>query len=85
MEQARQNIGDIYQTKRASDGGKQEMIRAVWSFTYVCPSCESEMIYCNHLDEKGKAPSNYPNKKCNEKFVKRLWERGEDVPVRYCG
>ena len=82
MEQARQNIGDIYQTKRASDGDRQEMIRAVWSFTYVCPSCESEMVYFNHLNEKGKAPSTCPNKKCDEKLVKRLWGRGEDVPVR---
>lgn len=80
VDQARAAIGDLYQTNRDSDGQQQEMIRAVWSFTYVCPSCNGELVYYNHLDEKGKAPSECPS--CSEPFVKRLWGRAEDVPVR---
>lgn len=80
IDKARSAIGDLYQTKRATDGEKQEMIRAVWSFTYICPSCDSEMVYYDHLDEKGKAPAECPS--CSGEFVKRLWGRGEDVPVR---
>ena len=80
IQTARAAIGDIYQTKRASDGQTQEMIRTVWSFTYICPNCHNEMIYYYHLDNKGKAPSCCPS--CGEPFVKRLWPRGNDVPVR---
>lgn len=80
VDQARAAIGDLYQTNRESDGQRQEMVRAVWSFTYVCPSCNGELVYYDHLDEKGKAPSECPS--CSEPFVKRLWGRAEDVPVR---
>ena len=80
MAQARKAIGDYYQTQRQTDQDKQEMIRAVWSFTYVCPSCKSEMVYYDALDEKGKAPATCPS--CDQPFVKRLWGRGNDVPVR---
>lgn len=80
IQTARAAIGDLYQTRRASDGQTQEMIRTIWSFTYVCPNCHSEMIYYHHLDDKGKAPSCCPS--CGEPFVKRSWSRGNDVPVR---
>ena len=80
IQAARKAIGDIYQTKRASDGQAQEMIRAVWSFTYVCPDCHNEMIYYDHLDKEGKAPSCCVS--CSEPFIKRSWARGADVPVR---
>ena len=80
MAKARTAIGDYYQTQRQTDGDKQEMIRAVWSFTYVCPSCKNEMVYYNALDEKGKAPTTCPS--CDHPFVKRLWGRADDVPVR---
>jgi 16S rRNA G966 N2-methylase RsmD len=80
IDNARSAMGDLYQTKRATDGDKQEMIRAVWSFTYICPSCNHEMVYFDHLDEKGKAPGKCPS--CDGEFVRRLWGRGKDVPVR---
>jgi 16S rRNA G966 N2-methylase RsmD len=80
IETARKAIGDLYNTKRESDQDKQVMIRAVWSFTYVCPSCESEMVYYDALDENGKAPATCAS--CSEKFVKRLWGLAKDVPVR---
>ena len=77
---ARKAMGTLYKTARVTDGQKQEMIRTVWSFTYICPSCKAEMVYYDHLDEKGKPPAESPC--CGEPFVKRLWGRGEDVPVR---
>src|SRR5262245_62027137 len=54
---ARKAIGDLYNTKRASDGKRQEMIRTVWSFTYTCPACSSALVYFEHLDKKGKPPA----------------------------
>lgn len=80
IETARKAIGDLYNTRRATDQDKQVMIRTVWSFTYVCPSCESEMVFYDALDEKSKAPATCSH--CDEKFVKRLWGRADDVPVR---
>ncbi len=80
IENAKAKIGDLYLTERASDRHEQEMVRAVWSFTYICPSCGYEMVYFDHLDEKGKAPTICPS--CKVDFVKRLWGRGDDVPVR---
>ena len=80
INQAKSAIGDLYQTKRLEDDESQEMIRAVWSFTYICPSCSYEMVYHSHLDENGKAPTKCPT--CCGPFVKRLWGRGKDVPVR---
>ena len=76
---AREAIGDLYTTKRASDGDAQEMIRAIWSFTYICPACDASLVYYRHLDQKGKAPEKCPS--CDGPFTKRLWGRGEDVPV----
>lgn len=80
IETTRKAIGDLYDTHRESDQEKQEMIRTVWSFTYVCPSCDSKMVFYDSLDEKGKAPAVCSS--CGEVFVKRLWGRAEDVPVR---
>ena len=77
---ARDAIGDLYSTVRESDGAEQEMVRAIWSFTYICPSCEYELVYFNHLDDYGKPSKLCPS--CQKKFVKRSWKRGPDVPVR---
>lgn len=77
---ARKGIGDLYSTVRESDGSEQQMVRAIWSFTYICPSCTYEFVYFEHLDENGKVATHCPS--CREKFVKRLWLRGPEVPVR---
>ena len=45
LTRARQAVGTRYVTKRQADGAKVETARTVWSFTYQCPSCCSEMVY----------------------------------------
>ncbi len=79
IEQARGALGDLYITKRASDRATIEMVRTVWSFTYVCPSCSDEMVYFHHLSPNGGLPGTCPS--CNAPFAKRLWPRADDVPV----
>ena len=79
MAQARQTLGELYMTQRASDGATVEMIRTVWSFTYVCPSCSQAMIYFKHLSPTGGPPESCPS--CNTPFARRLWTRADDVPV----
>ena len=49
IKKAKQTIGNIYMTKRASDEKKVEMVRTVWSFTYVCPTCSTEIVYFEHF------------------------------------
>ena len=78
--EAREAIGDFYTTKRAEDGATVEMVRTVWSFTYVCPKCKFDLVYFKHLGANGKdQPKTCPE--CGEAFVRRSWPRGEDVPV----
>jgi len=79
ISEARARIGTLYQTRRQCDGNTQDMIRTVWSFTYICPSCESDFVFYDKLDEKGKAPKSCPS--CAVPFVRRSWGRGQDVPV----
>ena len=79
MRKARASIKGLYMTKRVSDNAKVEMVRAVWSFTYICPACGYEMVYFNHLDEKGRPPQGCPS--CNGPFARRSWARGKDMPV----
>jgi 16S rRNA G966 N2-methylase RsmD len=76
---ARNAIGNLYSTKRAADAATVEMVRAVWSFTYICPSCQSPLVYYKHLSEKGAPPKSCPS--CDTVFVRRSWPRGTDVPV----
>lgn len=75
----RQAIGDLYKTRRSTDDAEAEMIRTVWSFTYICPSCNSDMVYFEHLSPSGAQPSTCPS--CVQPFVRRSWKRGADVPV----
>ena len=78
---ARKAIGDFYRTVRTEDGATVEMVRTVWSFTYVCPKCQFKLVYFRHLGEDGKQqPKTCPE--CGEAFVRRSWPRGEDVPVQ---
>lgn len=77
---ARSAVGSLYTTKRASDGATVDMVRTVWSFTYACPACDYEMVYFEHLNEKGKPPETCPA--CAGPFARRNWLRKEDVPVQ---
>lgn len=79
MDEARAALGTLYMTRRASDGAEAEMVRAVWSFTYRCPSCTASLVYFDHLSPAGRAPAMCPS--CGGPFARRNWPRGEDVPV----
>ena len=80
MAQARTALGPLYTTKRASDRAPVEMVRTVWSFTYVCPQCSQELVYFHHISPTGSPPSQCP--KCSGPFARRTWARGQDVPVQ---
>ena len=79
MATARKALGPLYMTKRGSDGAKVEMIRTVWSFTWLCPSCGDEMVFHEALDARGGIPQRCPS--CGGPFARRRWPRGGDVPV----
>jgi 16S rRNA G966 N2-methylase RsmD len=76
---ARAALGDLYTSCRHNDHENVELVRTVWSFTYVCPSCQFELVYFKHLSRKGAPPRKCPE--CSHPFVRRLWPRAEDVPV----
>jgi 16S rRNA G966 N2-methylase RsmD len=77
---AKAAMGDLYMTRRESDGAEVEAIRTIWSFVYTCPGCKAELIYFDILDEDGQPIDACPE--CQETFVRRAWPRVEDVPVR---
>ena len=79
MAAARKAFGTLYMTKRGSDGAKVEMIRTIWSFTYLCPSCGDDMVFYEALITRGGVPQRCPS--CGGPFARRNWPRGEDVPV----
>ena len=79
MAVARNALGPLYMTKRGSDGANVEMIRTIWSFTYLCPSCGDEMVFHEALTARGGVPRCCPS--CGGPFARRSWPRGEDVPV----
>ncbi len=77
---ARDALGALYLTRRASDRAQVELRRTVWSFTYVCPACSKPMIYYRHLRKSGSAqPEACPS--CSEPFVRRSWLKADDVAV----
>ena len=80
MAYARDALGDLYATTRASDGALCEMVRTVWSFTYVCPECCSPLVYFQHISPTGSPPPACP--RCKHAFTKRLWGRADDAPVQ---
>src|SRR6266853_5256705 len=53
---ARAALGDLYGTRRHGEGRWVEMVRTIWSFTYICPSCGLNLIYFRHLSEGGAPP-----------------------------
>lgn len=77
---ARIAIGDLYATRRVDDNVSVEMVRTVWCFTYICPSCRYDLVYFRHLSPKGAPPKTCPS--CHAPFVRRQWSRGPDVPVQ---
>jgi 16S rRNA G966 N2-methylase RsmD len=77
---ARHALGELYMTRRASDGAAVEMKRTVWSFTYVCPACSKPMVYYRHLRKNRTAQPDFCSG-CGEAFVRRAWQKAEDVPV----
>jgi len=77
---AKNSIGTIYTTTRSSDKNKVELVRTIWSFVYICPSCNSELVYYEHVSKTGKVPNECPT--CNSNFARRSWPRGKDVPVQ---
>ncbi|MCY4319567.1 MAG: DNA methyltransferase, partial [Alphaproteobacteria bacterium] len=76
---ARKALGTLYMTKRDSDGARVEMIRTIWSFTYLCPLCGDDMVFHEALNACGGVPQRCPS--CGGPFARRRWPRGEDVPV----
>lgn len=81
VKQARLALGSLYTTARASDGESAEIVRTVWSFTYCCPSCNTEIVYFKAM-RKGRTLAPDKCAKCEAPFVKRNWRRAEDVPVQ---
>ena len=79
MAAARKTLGTLYMTKRGSDGAEVEMIRTIWSFTYLCPSCGDKMVFYEALNAQCGVPQRCPS--CGGPFTRRSWPRGEDVPV----
>jgi 16S rRNA G966 N2-methylase RsmD len=77
---AKSAMGDLYRTRRESDGQDVEVIRTIWSFVYVCPGCAERLVYFEHLDDEGRPVDRCP--KCAVTFARRSWRRAEDVPVR---
>ena len=77
---ARQAMGDLYRTLRASDRATVDFVRTVWSFTYVCPSCDYELVYFKHISGPNKAIVKCPS--CGMAFTRRSWPRSNDVPVQ---
>ncbi|MGH6777762.1 MAG: DNA methyltransferase [Bradyrhizobium sp.] len=80
VSQARKALGGLYMTKRASDGEKTEVVRTVWSFTYICSSCSTELVFF-HAMRNGRTTAPDKCQQCKQAFVKRNWARGADVPV----
>lgn len=77
---ARRGIGNLYTTRRVSDGEAVEVSRTTWSFTYRCPRCSAPLVYYLGLRAGGTAQPD-ACASCRERFVRRSWPRLDDVPV----
>jgi 16S rRNA G966 N2-methylase RsmD len=76
---ARKALGTLYATHRRQCGSTVEMVRTIWSFTYICPECKVEMIYYRNLSPKGAPPKTCTS--CHAPFTRRKWARGADQPI----
>jgi 16S rRNA G966 N2-methylase RsmD len=80
MSKARQGLGNLYLTRRASDGALVEMVRTVWSFMYRCPECSTSLTFFDHVSQGELRPSACSS--CGHPFAKSSWDRAVDVPVK---
>ncbi len=80
VEVARRAVDNLYHTLRASDGSTVDFVRTVWSFTYICPSCQNRLIYFEQMNETNRPPSHCPT--CDRPFIRRNWPRSSDEPVQ---
>ena len=78
VDSARAAVGSLYSTRRQTDDVVTDIVRTVWSFVYVCPSCGVKLIYYQYVSHGG-PPKSCPE--CSAVFVRRNWCRSEDVPV----
>jgi 16S rRNA G966 N2-methylase RsmD len=78
MDSARAAVGGLYSTRRQTDDVVTEIVRTVWSFVYVCPSCGVELVYYQYVSHGGPPKS---CSQCSAVFVRRNWARRADVPV----
>ena len=76
---ARHATAGFYHTLRAPDGAVTDLVRTVWSFTYVCPLCGYELIYFEHVNGPRRSIDKCP--RCDTTFSKKRWARFKDVPV----
>ncbi len=80
IKKAKENVGFIYKTKRASDKKELELIRTIWSFIYQCPDCERKLVYFEEVGKNGEIPKSCAY--CDTPFIKRSWKRVGEKPVR---
>lgn len=72
--------GQLFKTKRVSDGTLVEVIRTVWSFVYRCPHCSGEINYYEAIKaNKWQTPKSCPS--CLASVSKRELEYLRDEPV----
>ncbi len=81
MSSARARLGNLYMTRRATDGASVEFVRTIWSFVYACESCSADIVYYEAMATNDWAvPTKCPH--CGSAFQKRGGTHVRDVPVR---
>lgn len=80
VSEANAAMGDLYRTRRESDGANVPVIRTIYSFVYACPSCEERLVYFEHLTRGGETDDTCPH--CKTPFLRRSWRHIDDLPVR---
>lgn len=84
VERARTAVKDLYVTRRIDDGHRTEMVRTVWSYTYLCPGCAEEILYFDWVTSRARESRTKDEQcpGCATPFKRRLWARGRDIPVQ---